>query len=376
MPHSLDVDPGPPDGRRRDDRPDRAVRELEAALRGVLETVEDAVFVCDQAGRITAANRAAAALFAGRPVRSFDELLARLEPDASAADLREPIEVRLRDRPSHWLELRLAGVGEPRDRPGKAASEPARARVVVARDITAERRDRRISGAFLGMLSHELRTPITTVYAGSKVLARDDRLPEVVRRELAADVAAEAERLYWLVEDLLALARIERGELDLGREPVLLQRIVRDVLEAERQHWPDVAIVGSVPHDLPAAVGDQRYVEQVVRNLVANAARYSPPGGRVEVAVDVTANEVAVRIVGQATRVSAPADPGAPFELADQGPEASAHAAGAGIALFVSRSLIAAMGGRIWATGRRRPGGSEIGFALPCYRERDDRRLD
>src|SRR5258705_9722785 len=88
-----------------------------------------------------------------------------------------------------------------------------------ARSIEAEE-------AFLAVLSHELRTPITTIYAGSSVLARRRGLSPAATRTLAVDISAEAARLYDLVEDLLVLARLERRVLDPLDEPVLVRRSV------------------------------------------------------------------------------------------------------------------------------------------------------
>jgi signal transduction histidine kinase len=352
---------------------DLALRQLEAALRGVIETVDDAVFVCDPAGRVTLANAAAVGLFPDRAIATFDDLLARLDSEGAVADRRQPFEARLRDQPSRWVEVRIVDLAESRSPEGYAAMQRAGGRIVVVRDVTVARRERLIREAFLGMLSHELRTPITTVYAGSKVLARGDRLPAGVRRELAADVASEAERLYKLVEDLLALARIERGQLDLVREPVLLQRVVSAVLRTERSQWPGVDIDCTAEPGLVAAAGDQRYLEQVVRNLIANAARHSKPGGRVDVAVDGQDDDVRVRVVGGSGDQLGPVVGDVPFDVAERGSEVPADAAGSGIGLFVCRRLVAAMGGRIWSNWSP-DGRSEVGFALPAYRD-DDRRL-
>ena len=84
----------------------------------------------------------------------------------------------------------------------------------------------------MGILSHELRTPVTTILAGSKVLARRQHLPGSTRAELIEDIEAEAERLYRLVEDLLVLARFEERPPDaFASEPLLLQRILPPLLD-------------------------------------------------------------------------------------------------------------------------------------------------
>jgi two-component system sensor histidine kinase KdpD len=274
----------------------------------------------------------------------------------------------------------------------RTEAEEAAGRIAVVRDVTAARHEREHRDAFLGILSHELRTPITTVYAGSKVLARDERMRPDLRRELAADISAEAERLFRLVEDLLVMTRVERGALELAREPVLLQRVVAAAIRLEQPSWPTTRFVPSKPVDLPAVAGDSLYVEQVVRNLLSNAAKYSPPGSEVEVVVEEAGERAGSRHPSSEGSPDSPAgnvsDGDAPtgvsvrvldrgtgfhageaddlFELFYRSPATAAQAAGAGIGLFVCRRLVSAMGGRIWA--RPRPdGGAEFGFTLPRY---------
>lgn len=233
------------------------------------------------------------------------------------------------------------------------------------RDVTAARQARAQREAFLGILSHELRTPITTIYAGSKVLARDEPLEKETSRELANDISAEAERLFRLVEDLLVMTRIERGVLHLANEPVLLQRVVSGAIRLESAHWPGTRIRLVGPVDLPAVAGDLTYVEQVIRNLLSNAAKYSPTGGEIEVRLDAGADGVSCRVRdrGRGFRSDESNDL---FDLFYRSPTTAAQAAGAGIGLFVCRRLVTAMGGRIWARARSR-GGAEFGFMLRRY---------
>ena len=110
--------------------------------------------------------------------------------------------------------------------------------ILVIRDVTAARERDQARDAFIGMLSHELRTPITTIYAGSKLLARDGGLAEETRADIFEDIHGEAERLHRLVEDVVALTRFGEGALDIGSEPVLLQRVLPAVVRSEEGRWP------------------------------------------------------------------------------------------------------------------------------------------
>jgi two-component system sensor histidine kinase KdpD len=121
-----------------------------------------------------------------------------------------------------------------------------------------------------------------------------------------------------------------------------------------------------LPPGLPTAFADPTYVEQVIRNLLSNAAKYGGPGTTVEITAEADDNEVRIRIIDDG--------PGFPAEEAERVFElffrssATATAAGAGIGLFVCARLVRAMGGRIWAMPRP-SGGAEFGFTLRVLRE-------
>ena len=120
--------------------------------------------------------------------------------------------------------------------------------IAVLTDISERLQTERLRDTFIGMLSHELRTPVTSIYGGSQVLLnRGDRLEAATRQELIADVASEAERLHRLIENLLVLARVERGQDLAGGEPVLLQRVLPLIVERERALWPGTIIEMTLP---------------------------------------------------------------------------------------------------------------------------------
>jgi signal transduction histidine kinase len=228
-------------------------------------------------------------------------------------------------------------------------------------DITERRAADAAREAFLGVLSHELRTPITSILAGSGILARRELGDE--EAGLVADINAESERLHRLVEDLLVLSRVERGA-DLRRsDPVLVQHVARRVSAHEASRWPDRRFDTTIPPGIPAAAGDEGYVEQVIRNLLSNAAKYGPPGGLVELAVSANETGVVVRVLDRGPGFD-DRDLARVFELFYRSPAATKIAAGAGIGLYTSRVLAEAMGGRIWAANRD-GGGAEVGMELP-----------
>ncbi|MBA2570665.1 MAG: hypothetical protein H0V04_05740 [Chloroflexi bacterium] len=234
--------------------------------------------------------------------------------------------------------------------------------------MTASRAAQAAREAFMGLLSHELRTPITTIYGGTRLLERP--LADEARQEIVSDVRSEAERLYRLVEDLLVMTRVERGGVEIGDEPILLQRVLNSVAVVEQGRWPGLQVKLGLPPTLPAVRGDPTYVEQIVRNLLTNAAKYGGVSDPVEIVAIDDGEDVAVRVLDRGPGIDAD-DADHLFDLFYRGASTARTASGAGIGLFVCRALVTAMGGRMWAAPRE-GGGAEFGFSLPVFASDDD----
>ncbi|MBA2720161.1 MAG: GAF domain-containing protein [Chloroflexi bacterium] len=232
-----------------------------------------------------------------------------------------------------------------------------------ALDAATERE--RVKDAFVGMLSHEIRTPVTTIYAAARVLASSDAVQSDARaRDLFPDIVSESERLLRLIEDLLVLTKVEQGVLESESEPVLLQRVVeRAVARARRRHRAR-AVEVTMPPDLPPVAGDEVFVEQVVNNLLSNALKYSPDDATVSVDAAVSGDLVEVRVGDRGIGLAA-ADRERVFDLLTRTREAENYAAGAGIGLYVCRRLLQTMGGDIYATAQARGNGAVFSFTLP-----------
>ena len=335
-----------------------------AELNAVIRAMGDGVIVCGPDGKTILANPAGQAMFPGGAETSYASILSRLhDPDGDAPPLGThagPVVLRTLAEPERWIEVATYPVADR-----TSEGEPGGETILVLRDVTEQRQREAVRETFIGVLSHELRTPVTTIFGGARVLAREDSgLDEATRREILVDVAEEAERLKRLVEDVVALNRFGESEGDLGREPVLLQRIVPSVVASEEERWPGVSFTLEMAPGLPTVVADPTYLEQVIRNLLANAAKYGGPGAAVEVVVeyDRVVDEVAVCVrddgpgieLQEAERL---------FELFYRSPNTATATTGAGIGLFVCARLVRAMGGRVWA--RPLPaGGAEFAFAL------------
>jgi signal transduction histidine kinase len=341
----------------------RDSRRSEAAVRAELESVVaaigDGIMVADADGSISLMNQAAVDLL-GRRIARFDQLLDEFAPSETST-------VELDGDAPVTAEFQLVADNrrmELSSFPLASEDEPIR-HVLVLRDVTVTRRRELLRDAFLSLLSHELRTPMTAVYGGVTLLQRvGDKLDAATRNELRADIVFEADRLARLIEDLLVLARIDAG-VELGQEPALLQHIVLQVINRDHPGELGKTIRVAADPGLPPVRGDETSIQQVVHNLISNAIKYSPDGSGVDVQVAAGDDEVLVRVLDRGRGL--PADDAAHvFEPFYRGSATERMVGGIGIGLFVCQRLVEAMGGRLWTTPRE-GGGSEFGFALPWW---------
>jgi two-component system sensor histidine kinase KdpD len=141
------------------------------------------------------------------------------------------------------------------------------------------------------------------------------------------------------------------------------------LVASEEASWPGRRFTLAIPTDLRTVRGDRTYVDQIVRNLLGNAAKYSPADEPVEVVVDEAEDRVRVRILDRGPGFEA-AEAERLFELYYRSPGTLGIAAGAGIGLFVCRRLVETMDGEIWARPRD-GGGAEFGFSLRVLDEEE-----
>ena len=218
--------------------------------------------------------------------------------------------------------------------------------------------------AFVGVLSHELRTPITSIYGGTQLLLHGHVSPDE-RTAVLGDIASEAERLHRLVEDILALASTEPGMPAVATVPVLLQRLAIDAARAEERRWPGHRVEVLADLDLPAVRGDDGYVVQILRNLISEAVRFGPDVEPVQVIITTIGDEVVTSVLDRGPGFPAAAGRDA-FRLFHGHPEVAADVPGTGIGLYVAHALVEALQGSMWIRDRQ-GGGTEVSFSLPRY---------
>lgn len=271
------------------------------------------------------------------------------------------VEFRFRhvDGTERWMEGRGSGMYD---------GDRAIGLTGVGIDITDRRSAAELRDTFIGMLSHELRTPVTSIVGAGHMLRRPD-LASTTREELIEDVVVESQRLERLVENLLVLARAERGAVEGGHDPVLVRPVLAQVIAEQARLTPRVRVAVEPAHDVPPILGDEAAVELIVRNLVSNAAKYGPADGTVRVRVTRDDDTVAIEVEDEGPGLP-PGDELRIFELFYRSPGARRAASGAGIGLYVVRVLVEAMRGRISA--RNGPGGGAcLTVRLPVYHDED-----
>lgn len=288
---------------------------------------------------------------------------------AGAAPFNIELRIIWPDDSIHWTHGAARVFRDEEGRPtrmlGTGQDITERKRVEAERDrlLADERRAAEFREAFIDVISHELRTPITSILGMSQILTRPGRPDDpATRLPLLDDIRSESERLHRLVEDLLVLSRVERGRLVIDAEPLEPRRLLERVVAHEAAELPSIDIELELDPDLPIVAGEATYIEQIVRNLLGNAAKYTPAGTRVSVSAVREGAVVGFRVTDDGPGIPATSMDRI-FELFYRDPVSARTVAGSGIGLFVCASLVSAMGGRMWA--RQRPeGGSEFGFTL------------
>jgi PAS domain S-box-containing protein len=342
-------------------------REVEARAHAAegLEFVDDGVFLVDGDGVVRLWNPAAAKTFRVKPAKAIgrrvDDLIAdwatvstriatASEPTAGARRPQTlPIDVKGSER---WLSISAVRF------PGGT--------VYAFRDMTEERAVEQLKSDFVSTISHELRTPLAAIYGAALTLQRDDvRLEDSQRSGLLDVISGEADRLARIVNDILWASRLDSGQMGIAIVSCDATQLTNTVAGAVRAHAPgDVELVVDAAEGLPHVAADPDKLRQVLTNLIDNAVKYSPDGGRVRVGLAQSGNCVRFRIEDQGLGIPQ-AEQARIFEKFFRlDPNLTRGVGGTGLGLYICRELVDRMHGRIWVSsdGRR---GSTFTVELP-----------
>ncbi len=247
-----------------------------------------------------------------------------------------------------------------------ALVERARLQRENVRIAVLERTDA-LRAALLSSVSHDLRTPLTSIKAAASSLLQEDiQWSEKERRGFAKAIVREADRLNRLVGNLLDMSRIEEGALKPEKEEYSLTSLISDVLDRLAPLLEGRNIQTNLPDDLLLVDVDYLQMDQVLTNLIENAVRYTPRNSPIEVSAGIQGDEVIFSVADRGPGVP-PADLERIFDKFYRvlhGQHPAGYPMGSGLGLAVSKGLVEAHGGRIWAE-LRDGGGLVVRVALP-----------
>ncbi len=343
-----------------------ALRDLRGALeearrreehsRQLLDTLPWGVLVVDGQGRVVWLNRAAGKLVGVDPSQVR-------EMSAVAVFRRHEVDEILqlaRQTGEAARDLELGAVLQVRARrlPGEGV-------LLVVQDVTRDRRAEAVRRDFVANVSHELRTPIASLRAMAETLQDGGLEDSQLRVRFLGQMLEEVDRMTRLVNDLLDLSALEAGVVRLRREELQARELLEAVARRYQQAASRRGLRVVVRPGEARLEGDRDRLEQALGNLVDNAVKYTPPGGRVELSVEVGGAEI--QLVVEDT------GPGVPpehlpriferFYRADA--SRSREEGGTGLGLAIAKHIALAHGGRVEASNRPQ-GGARFAVVLPA----------
>jgi signal transduction histidine kinase len=301
-----------------------AYRFRATRLEAVLGSLAEGVIVADADRDVVLVNPAARALLDGNGVADSQRIIRSYSATVRAENVEQPLGT-----------------------------------VTVLRDATREQELDRLKSEFLTVVSHELQTPLTAIKGALELVLDDDsgQLSRVQRRFLDT-IERNCSRLVGLVGDLLDMSRLEAGRVELNAQPLDTPSLIRSVVATLGNLFDsrDVRVTVDVSDSVPPILGDRRRVEQILTNLLANAAKYTPTGGQVEVTAWSTETQVSLAVADTGPGIPE-ADREVVFDKFYRGPEAIRRGeAGSGLGLAIVKSLVELHGGSVRvesATGAR-----------------------
>jgi PAS domain S-box-containing protein len=329
----------------------------------VLTHVSEGLFLLDRAGLIQLWNPASAEITGvpaeaavGKPASEAIPGWHELAERVLVGPTREPVHASTlpleTERGERWISI--SGV------------EFFGGTVYAFRDITEEHRLDELKAEFIATASHELRTPLAAVYGAAQTLRRHDfALDEAGRERFISLIVDESDRLAAIVNQILLANQLEVGRLDLETEPFDAADLVERVVESARTHAPShITFDVQVAQSVPPVAADKDRAQQVLVNLVDNAVKYSPGGGRIELGLEPADGAVLFRVVDEGMGIPADEQPRIFEKFYRLDPNMTRGIGGTGLGLYICSELVERMGGDIWLESEEGKG-SAFFFRLP-----------
>ncbi|MBI4308596.1 MAG: HAMP domain-containing protein [Chloroflexi bacterium] len=345
-----------------------AINLERSKLEVVLQEMADGLLMTDREGIVILANPAAAKIFGGDAKtyirRSFIEVTRDHELSRLLFDCLSQREQQVRDVDVGGLEKRnLRTIIAP------IRHDRAVYALALFQDVTELRRLEGVRREFVANISHELRTPLASVKALVETLQEGGLEEPAVARDFLARVGKEVDKLTSMVNDLLDLSRLESEQPRLTKELTDIGKVVREAVgriepQAKRK---GLDLAAEIPPTLLPIVGDSQRLQQALMNLIDNAIKFTPEGGRIRVTVDVRDERVEVAVADTGVGIESEDLPHVfeRFYKVDR----SRAGKGVGLGLAIAKHIVQAHGGTIRvesALGK----GSVFTIALPAAKPR------
>jgi PAS domain S-box-containing protein len=237
--------------------------------------------------------------------------------------------------------------------------------VYAFRDATHDRRLEDLRSQFVATISHELRTPLASLH-GAAMTLREHDLPAQTQDDLLEMIAEQSNRLANLVEEILVAGQLDSGSLSVVADTFDAEELVRGVVTAARSRvGEETTIEVDAPPVVPKVHGDGERTRQVLLNLIDNAIKYSPSGGRIEVGLAPDGDRLRFSVQDEGLGIPV----GEQERIFDKfyrlDPDQRRGIGGTGLGLYICRELVRSMHGRIWVESE--PGrGTTFAFELPA----------
>jgi two-component system phosphate regulon sensor histidine kinase PhoR len=340
------------------------------SVHAILKNLDDALLVIDASDQVVLANDAALRMFKLDPARRDIGIAELLDNPSVLAAIRELR--RSPTSPARAFEHRVSRASGQRiyrlslcalPEPGRHITNVA----ALLRDVTREKQAAQTNASHLSNVSHELRTPLASIKAYAEMLVDGEATDEKTRHEFYEVILSESNRLERLIDTILNISRIETGLVKSNRVPLSLVLLLKDAIEVigPQAQQKDITIVERLSPSLYQTLADHDMLHEAVLNLLANAVKYTPQGGRItiETQFDESKNKVITHISDTGVGIP-PKDLPFVFDRFYRSEANGAMAKGTGIGLSLVKHIIEIVHqGRLFVQSEV-GSGSTFGFEL------------
>jgi two-component system, OmpR family, phosphate regulon sensor histidine kinase PhoR len=325
------------------------LRRKQSESAALVESMVEGVIAADSRGHIVTANSAARRILGYK----FDESLPGFAELFRVKGAREVVDQVMQGNLVQDREVEMEG----RTLLMNARPLPPGGAVLVLHDLTEVRRLESMRRDFVANVSHELKTPLTSISGYAETLLSDSLDPEMTRR-FVETIAGNAKRMQRLVDDLLDLARLEAGRWQPEPEPIDVAAISRDAWEhlSERSRAAAVEFRVEIGPGADVIDADSDAVRQILSNLMENSLRYTPAGGRITCRSVCVQDGIALSVSDTGSGIIPEHLPRIFERFYRSDPGRSREEGGTGLGLAIVKHLVEAHGGRVWAESARGAG--------------------